>query len=245
MFCPRSQVSFFKNRGADVTAVLNGVPKVSELERPFDYIVCVTKNCPDISPTLVDLISPAVTPGHTVIVLIQNGLNIERPLFAAFPRNIVLSGVSMIDSYEGELGHIIHEGPDELRLGAFDNPNLDSAVEEQEAKRFIELYSAGGKTDCQFCADVQWTRWRKLVFNACLNPICAITGLDDARIRLADGAVEGLVRPAMREILATAEALGHKLPEDVVDFMINFDPIDLYLRPSMQCDLEKVCEAHY
>ncbi|KAI9743080.1 MAG: hypothetical protein M1818_003375 [Claussenomyces sp. TS43310] len=222
-------------------AFLNRVPNISETPgtEPFDFIVCVTKNCPDISPTVVDLISPAVTPGHTVIVLIQNGLNIERPIFAAYPQNIVLSGVSMIDSHEAELGHIVHEEKDSLQLGPFHNPNLDAAVEERAAKAFIEIYGAGGKTNCHFCQDVPFARWRKLVFNACLNPICAITGLDDARIRLADGAVEGLVRPAMREIVATAAALGHELPEDIMDFMINLDPMDLYLRPSMQCDSEK------
>lgn len=83
------------------TKVVNSIPAASETE-PFDYIVCVTKNCPDIKPTLVDLITPAVTKGHTVIVLIQNGLNIEKPLFEAFPDNICLSGVSMIDSHEEE-----------------------------------------------------------------------------------------------------------------------------------------------
>lgn len=91
-----------------------------------------------------------------------------------------------------------------------------------------------------FSDDVPWARWRKLIFNACFNPICAITGLDDARMRLAGSAIEGLVRPAMREIFETAKRLGHDLPEDIADTMINLDPMDLYLKPSMQCDIEKV-----
>lgn len=76
-----------------------------------------------------------------------------------------------------------------------------------------------------------------------LNPLCAILGLDDARIRLAGGgsAIEGLVRPAMREIVATARKLGHDLPDEIMDTMIHCDPMDLYLKPSMQCDFEKVC----
>jgi ketopantoate reductase len=84
-------------------------------------------------------------------------------------------------------------------------------------------------------------RWRKLIFNACLNPICAITGLDDARIRLAPGVADALVKPVMREIFATATKLGHVLPEDIMDTMLNMDPMDLYLKPSMQVDIEKVC----
>jgi hypothetical protein len=44
------------------------------------YIICTTKNIPDVPPSLGDLIKPAVTPGHSIIVLIQNGLNMEKPL---------------------------------------------------------------------------------------------------------------------------------------------------------------------
>lgn len=222
---------------------MNAIPDVrKDSLPPYDYILTVTKNCPDIPPTLESLIAPAVTPGHTIIVMIQNGLNIEKAMFEAFPTNIVLSGVSMIDSHEGALGTIYHEEGDKLSLGAFSNPNLkDSKTEEAAAKTFIGIYGAAGKTDITYQENVAWGRWRKLIFNATLNPICAITGLDDARIRLAPGAADSLVKPAMREIFDTAAKLGHKLPDDIMDTMLNCDPIDLYLKPSMQVDYEKVC----
>jgi ketopantoate reductase len=222
--------------------VVNTVPDVSKDDLPpFDYIVTTTKNCPDISPTLQELIRPAVTPHRTTIVMIQNGLNIEQAMFEAFPTNVVLSGVSMIDSHEGQLGEILHEDKDLLHLGAFQNPALgDHQHEIAMAHKFIQIYGAGGKTDVRFSENVPWARWRKLVFNAVLNPLCAITGMDDARIRLTNSLVDGLVKPAMKEIVDTAAKLGHILPEDIIDTMIYLDPIDLYLKPSMQCDIEKV-----
>lgn len=222
-------------------SVRNTIPDViKESLPPYDYILTVTKNCPDIPPTIQELISQAVTPGHTVIVMIQNGLNIEKAMFAAFPTNIVLSGVSMIDSHEGVLGTIHHEEHDLLFLGAFHNPSFPAETEIVAAKKFIEIYGAAGKTKVEYQEDVQWGRWRKLIFNATLNPICAITGLDDARIRLAPGAVDGLVKPAQKEIWDTAAKLGHRLPDDIMETMLNMDPMDLYLKPSMQCDIEKV-----
>src|SRR5438045_5852967 len=48
------------------------------------------------------------------------------------------------------------------------------------------------------------------------------------------------VGEAHDEIVAIANAMGHVLAQDVVDVMINLDPMELYLKPSMQCDLEKV-----
>lgn len=221
---------------------MNHIPKIAEQHTPYDYIVCTTKNLPDITPALPVQVAPAVTPGHTVIVLIQNGLNIEKPFFQMLPDNIVLSGVSMIGSHEVAHGAIEHEFPDELILGAFRNPNLDPAAEDAAAKHFVRMYSAAGKTACTYNEDVGFVRWRKLVYNACLNPICAITNLDTGRIRLADESVDVLVRPAMEEIRAAAKAMGHDIPEDVVDFTIEVDPLRLYLPPSMLGDVRKVCQ---
>lgn len=230
-----------KMKGWKPTKVVNTVPDIKkEGLPPYDYILTVTKNCPDIPPSLESLIAPAVTPGYTIIVMIQNGLNIEKAMFAAFPTNIVLSGVSMIDSHEGKLGEILHEEHDTLYIGAFHNRNLkDEAKENEEAKKFIELYNKAGKSTVEFSEDDGFARWRKLIFNAVLNPLCAILALDDAKIRLTGSAIEGLVRPAMKEVFATAHKLGYKLPEDIMDKMIHCDPLDLYLKPSMQCDLEK------
>lgn len=221
-----------------ISAVVGRVPTATEQQ--FDYIVVTTKNVPDCPPTVTDLIAPAVIPGRTVIVLIQNGLNIERPIFETFPDNICLSGVSMIGSHEVAHGVIEHEYPDELILGAFHNPRLDEKTEEAAAREFIEMYSAGGKTACTFAENVPYSRWRKLIYNACLNSTCAVTGLDTGRIRMANDTVATLVRPAMEEIRAAAAAAGVQLEADICDTMINLDPLTMYLSPSMLVDVQKV-----
>jgi 2-dehydropantoate 2-reductase len=135
----------------------------------------------------------------------------------------------------------VHDEPDKLFIGAFAHPNTDvSKVGEQRAQEFVDLYSAAGKTVCTYSPNVLHDRWRKLVYNACLNPICAITGLDSGRIRLAPGAVECLVKPAMREIVDAAKiCAGVELGEGVVQWAVDMDPLESYLKPSMQQDLDK------
>ena len=146
----------------------------------------------------------------------------------------------MIGVFEASAGIIQHDDSDILHIGAFTNPLLPLDDQVAAAKDFIKIYSAGGKTDCSFVKDVSFSRWRKLIYNACLNPICAITGLDTGRIRLADGAIETLVRLAMEEIRAAALAKGYQLPADIADTMINIDALELYLQPSMMVDVKKV-----
>ncbi|KAJ2903517.1 6-phosphogluconate dehydrogenase C-terminal domain-like protein [Zalerion maritima] len=222
------------------SSILKSVPDVEkECLKPFNYIVCTTKNIPDVPPALAELIRPAVTPGHSVIVLAQNGLNIEKPLISAFPDNIVLSGVSFCGSHEVESGEILHEDYDEIFIGPFHNPNVEWSAQEAAAKHFVDIYGAGGKTKAHFTADVGFSRWRKLLYNACLNPICALTDLDTGRIQLCEAGANSLVRPAMEEIRSAAAACGFDLPAELVDFMLTLDPIQMYNPPSMQVDLRK------
>lgn len=146
----------------------------------------------------------------------------------------------MIGSEETAPGVIVQDDKDRLLVGAFDHPKITRAWGTYRAQEFVKIYGAGQKTDVKYSENVAHDRWRKLVYNACLNPICAITGLDTGRIRLADGAVEGLVRPAMREIVEAAKANGVELADDVVETMIEVDALELYLSPSMLADVRKV-----
>lgn len=226
--------------------MVNTIPTQSEM--CFDYVVITTKNTPDHPPTMADLIEPAIVPGKTIIVLIQNGLSIEKPLLDKYPDNICLSGVSLIGSHETAPAVIKHEDPDRLIIGAFQNPRLQKETGDAIAHQFVKIYSGSGKTDCTFTSDVAFHRWQKLVYNACLNPICAITGLDTGRIRLAEDTVSTLLRPAMQEVVAAAKAVGVILPSGIEDRMINIDPLTMYLRPSMLEDVQKVwysCIASY
>jgi 2-dehydropantoate 2-reductase len=222
--------------------VRNSIPNITEESLPpYDYILLCTKNIPDIPPMVVDLVTPALPNAniHTTLILLQNGLHIYKPFLETHSQTPVLSGVSMIGSEEVSPGKIIQDEGDKLIIGAFPNPNI--SLPTSAALEFVNMYKNGGKTDCKLSEDVLHDRWRKLVYNACLNPICAILGLDTGRLRLAaDGEItERLVRPAMQEIVEAAKANGVVLDEGVVQKMIDADPLQSYLRPSMLADVRR------
>lgn len=200
---------------------------------PFEYIIVTTKNLPDIFK-VEDLIYPVVT-AESLIVLIQNGIDIGAPIISTYPANVVLSGVSMISSTNNG-GIIDHEGTDSLRVGYFLNENLSTEKQKVSCERFIGMYK-NEHNECLYDEDVNYTRWRKLVYNATLNPICTLTGVDVGRLELFGG-VERIVRKAMREVLEIAESDGACLPESVIDSMIRCDD-GIYYAPSMLVDLRK------
>ncbi|ORY58821.1 6-phosphogluconate dehydrogenase [Pseudomassariella vexata] len=222
------------------THVVKNVPNVAEDGvDPFDFIVICTKNTPDIPPTIAEIIAPSVTPGRTAIVLVQNGLNIEKPIIAAFPSNVVISGVSRMSSSELSPGQVFHQDHDDLIIGPFRNPNLDRAKEMVVSQKFADLYNASGKATGQFDEDTALVRWKKLVYNASFNSLCAITGLDTTGIRVAGSPVTGLLLPVMTEIKNIARAAGVNLPTDQEFVALDADPMGSYFKPSMQQDIEK------
>jgi 2-dehydropantoate 2-reductase len=200
--------------------------------------VVTTKNIPDQPPTTAEVIAPAVTHGHTVIVLLQNGINIERPLFKAFPDNIVLSGVSMISATETAPGKVRQDDPDILYISPFHNPRISADKELAAAQRFVDMYNASGKVSCSLEPDVGDIRWRKLIYNAAYNSICAILDLDTTSIRYAKQPLNDLVRPAMWEVWNIAKAAGYPLPPEIVEEKLDIDTWSFF-KPSMAQDMSK------
>ncbi|OAX85002.1 hypothetical protein ACJ72_00627 [Emergomyces africanus] len=217
------------------SAVVNAVPKADSAQ-PFDYVVVTMKNIPEIC-NIPDIIRPAVTPGHTTIVLIQNGIYIEPEFIKEFPNCVLLSGASYIGAHQRD-GHVAHDDHDRMDLGAFHNPSLDPELENQKLKEFATAYTASNAVDINTVDDIVLYRWRKVLWNGTFNPMCAITQLDSAAIRQFGGDYS-LIRPAMAEIVAIAHADGYELGNKAIDEMIDATPLELSFRPSMLVDVDK------
>ncbi|KKZ67052.1 2-dehydropantoate 2-reductase [[Emmonsia] crescens] len=217
------------------SAIVNAVPKTDPAQ-PFDYVVVTMKNIPEIC-NIPETIRPAVTLGHTTIVLIQNGIYIELEFIKEFPNCVLLSGASYIGAHQRD-GHVIHDDHDRMDLGAFRNPSLDPSLEKAKLKEFAAAYSASNAVDVNTVDDIVFYRWRKVLWNGTFNPLCAITQLDSAAIRQFGGDYS-LIRPAMAEILAIARADGYDLGSDAIDEMIEATPLELSFRPSMLVDVDK------
>jgi 2-dehydropantoate 2-reductase len=229
-------------KGWKPSHLLNAVPDAKDSNTAaYDYIIAATKNIPDVKPTVVDIIEPAVTPGRTSILLLQNGLNIEKPLFEKFPTNTVLSGVSLISATETSYGAIRHDDTDDCKVGPFPNPATQSSTTaETHARALIEAYNAGGNVTWSYDEDVAFTRWRKLLYNSSFNSVSALlSGLDTPRMRMSEFVIDDLILPIILEIKAIAKAAGSELPDGIEQKIVRTDPIDTAFVPSMGQDAAK------
>lgn len=215
----------------------NIYPSVEAAATPkvvYDYVIITTKNLPDIVK-VEDLVEPVITPGVTAVVLMQNGFDLGRPFFAKYPENVIISGVSHIGSHNSN-GAIHQTQKDKSFVSYFESPTLSKEVQEAKTKEFISIYS-NEKNECNYFENAKWYRYRKLVYNATLNTVCALTGVDTGRLEFSGG-LESISIPAMREVIAVAKADGVELPEDVINAVVHSDDGD-WFEPSMRVDVKK------
>ncbi|KAJ5543406.1 Ketopantoate reductase ApbA/PanE [Penicillium sp. DV-2018c] len=215
--------------------VVNAVPQ-SDPDAPYDYIIITMKNIPEVNQ-IPKIISPAITPNHTTIVLFQNGLYIEPPLLAAFPQNVVLSAPTYIGAHEHN-GHVSHTDHDMFNIGAFHNELLDPSLERAKLEEFATIYNGSGVVEAQVVDDIVLYRWKKVIWNGIFNPMCAITQLDSAAIRYFGGE-HSIIRPGMAEMVAIAKADGYDLGDGIIQEMLDSTPIESAFRPSMLVDVDK------
>lgn len=210
--------------GRDLNAkpsVARTVPEAVQANQgaPFDFVI-VTSKALSATPSTAELIQPAVTPG-TTIVLIQNGINIEAPFAALFPKNPILSTVVYLPTTQVQPGVIEHKEVELLHIGTY--PAQAPASHKDAARAFADLLTRAGASS-KLHDDVQAERWSKLLVNASWNSICALTRCRDRQlleVSTQSGDFAGFVRAVMLEIAATAQAYGYtKVNEALVDLQL-------------------------
>ncbi|MFA7230510.1 MAG: 2-dehydropantoate 2-reductase, partial [Victivallaceae bacterium] len=133
----RSDYETVKQNGFDIKSIEgdfifrpNGVFRsCAEYSDSPDYIIITTKVLPEID--IVSNIRPAVK-ANTSIVLIQNGIDIEKHIAAAFPNNELISGIAYIGTGRDGAGKVRHQGGGRLRFGLYPeghSEKLDILVE--------------------------------------------------------------------------------------------------------------------
>lgn len=204
------------------------IASAAECGSPPDYLILAVKVLED--EDRAGVIRPAVGP-HTVIVLLQNGIDIEPEIVAAFPANEVLSCLAFAGVRRVGGGRIEHQTLGYLLLGRF--PSGDS----QAARRLGRLWEAGG-ISCEIVQDVVAARWRKAVWNAAFNPLSIMGGTLTTRQMLSSPIAEDLVRRLMDETRAVAAAHGHPVPAEIVDSLVDDTRAMAPYKTSMALDFE-------
>ena len=185
------------------------IRSASELTEKPDYILLCIKvvEGADRAGLIRDALGP-----DTAIVLLSNGVEIEHDIATAFPEHELISGLAFICVTRTAPGQIWHQAYGRLSLGNYPNGLSD---------RTRALGAAFERTGigCTMTESIVAARWQKCLWNAAFNPLSVLSGgLSTTQILTTQ---EPLVRKVMGEVCAIAAALGHMLPDDIIDKQID------------------------
>ncbi|RAK96789.1 ketopantoate reductase family protein [Aspergillus ibericus CBS 121593] len=206
----------------------------SELTQPADYIVCTNKAIdPD---SVVQSLAPAVGK-DTTIVIIQNGVGNEDPFRAAYPSCTIISCVTWVGASQPTPGHVIHTTSEDTELGLYPNPTLPYDIESTRLTTFTTLLTQG-QTPFTIHANIQPTRWSKVIWNCAWNTLTTLTAQDTQSFLQSSPDAIPFTRRLMSEVIAVAQASGVSLPSDLIDTQLARIKGLGAVRTSMQIDRE-------
>ncbi|HRZ25679.1 MAG TPA: 2-dehydropantoate 2-reductase [Spirochaetota bacterium] len=232
----RSDFDAVKKNGIEIKSIFGNlkftpeitINRISQYDRVPDYIIVATKVLPEID--IPNLIKDAVHP-ETSIVLLQNGIDIERPVSAAFPSNEIIDGLAFICVSRTSAGKIEHQDYGRIVLGRYPSGKSEKA----EALR--DLLTRAG-VPCEIDDDIIAARWKKLVWNAPFNPISVLAGGANTRGMMESKATYTLIKKVMEEVALLAEKTGHKLPDGVIEKNLSDTAVMKPYKTSMLLDYE-------
>jgi 2-dehydropantoate 2-reductase len=181
--------------------------------------------------TVTEAAIEATTPifGDAAVCSVQNGIGNEEVIAEHVPR--VMRGVTLPAGQVVEPGVIRMVGPGATWIGPFEPQPATSAEIERLATR---LNQSGLETRTR--KDARGAQWTKLLFNACTNPLCALTGLTHGELCDYPPTIH-LVDELLREGITVSEAVGIELEDDPRELVYGAAKDNYRHRPSMLQDV--------
>ena len=225
-----------REQGLRVTSPLGDLhlPQVDVVEpgaatAPAELIVFAVK-LPDAEDAAARL--PPLMHAGTVVLPLQNGVDVAELLARHVGAPAVALGVAYIAAHVAAPGVVAHGGRfARLRFGAL------QPAQEPVLRDFLAA-CAGAGIDAASADDIRRTAWEKFVFLVGLSSLTALTRLPIGTTR-ADPELRRLLREVMAETWALARAEGVALPDDFVDRQLAVaDALPADMKASMLHDLQ-------
>lgn len=238
-FLLRSDYEYVRQNGLQVDSIrgdfhINGVKAYRSTEdMPVCDVVFVCLKTSDngILPTIL----PPILGRQSRVVLIQNGIGVEREVQAMLPNVALAAGVAYVCTSKIGPGHIHHQDLGKLIIAPFteggniaqNDPVIEQAV--------VDLRTAGVEASTDVYGGL---RWKKSVWNVPFNGLTVVLNTTTDRL-VANPATTELVRDIATEVVRAANKCGYDLSETMADSTIELTRGMIPYSPSMKLDYDR------
>lgn len=193
-----------------------------------DYVVIATKALPGAVSfeALRFILSESTT-----LLLLQNGLHIERPYLEAFPNHVVMSGLAFVCASKTGPACVHHQDFGRLVVG------VHLSGHDERANRFVSLFE-GAPFHVQASDDIVLERYKKLLWNAPFNCLSVLEGGKNTQELLEDSERVERIMQIMKDVQLLAHAAGCDIPDSVLQRHIDDTRRMKPYKPSMCLDWE-------
>ncbi len=176
---------------------------------------------------------PSIVKPDGVVLLLQNGLNIEPKIAEIVGQNRVLGGLCFICSNKVGQGHIQHIDYSAVQLGEYQDQYQPGGISDRMREIASDFQQA--QIPVELSEDLMLSRWKKLVWNIPYNGLSVILDARTDEI-MANPETRLLAEELMREVVAIASSYNRHLPENHIKIMLDHtDKMKPYLT-SMKLD---------
>ena len=213
--------------GVERVAPVRAVATPAEAGPCSVVLVCVKSYDTDAA---IAALRPVVG-SDTIVLSLQNGIENEERLAAGLGLPPLLAGMTQIGAELVAPGVVRVDSGGRIVFGELDGRATPRAA------RLAALF-AGAGIDHRLARRIAVMLWDKLAWNAAFNAATAVTRRTVGEV-LADPDGSALVRAAMLEVVAVAQASGVPLAAEKVDEALRHSAAELgMLKTSMLQDLE-------
>lgn len=195
---------------------------------PPDVIVVAIKAA--ALPLIASALEGYATGGRYVVSW-QNGIDTERVLAQNLGAESVMRGVVNLGC--------VPLGPAHVRIAFHHRPHFIQELDPASRDAALGICEAftGCGLETRHTDRILHMVWRKAILNACMNPLCAVTGKTMAEV-IGDPILFHLVDSLIKEGVAVARANEITLGSDFYPYCINYIRNAGHHKPSMLQDIE-------
>jgi 2-dehydropantoate 2-reductase len=162
---------------------------------------------------VLDQLAPVVTE-DTVLLTLQNGIDIEDRIASRFRRESIVGGVAYIYSKIVEPGIIEHYKRGSIAVGEL------SGQPSSRVLQIADLFKHAA-IPCQLAEDIRRTKWEKMCWNCVFNPLTVVID-DRVSAALAHSELLDTIHQIVEEVAAVSAGLNVPLPPDMADRVLRW-----------------------
>lgn len=221
-FLARSDYQHLKQYGLRVESVLGDFDIsticVYEDASSMPKVDCVLVAWKTTSNDELCRVLPHVCGPKSIVLVLQNGLDVEQAAAQVVGSCQVLGGCCFLCSNKIGPGHIRHLDYGRIAFGEYD-PQLRGEITQRMQQVQADFSAAG--IDVQPANDLWEVRWKKLAWNIPFNGLSVVLSADTSAL-MNHLPANQLARELMIEVCESAAACGINISKDHVEKMLTY-----------------------